>query len=70
MRAAALKVHPIALENVDSGYWCERSAASRGTAEAAFRTLGKVLVLASLLARPVVASETPFSVDQDRDIIR
>ena len=47
VRAAALKVHPIALENVDSGYWCERSAASRGTAEAAFRalgTLGKVLV--------------------------
>ena len=44
VRAAALKVHPIALENVDSGYWCERSAASRGTAEAAFRTLGESLI--------------------------
>ena len=44
VRAAALKVHPIALENVDSGYWRECSAASRATAEAAFRTLGKVLV--------------------------
>ena len=44
MRLAALKVHPIALENVDSGYWRERSAASRVTAEAAFRTLVKVLI--------------------------
>ena len=44
VRAAALKVHPIALENVYSGYWYERSAASRGTAEAAFRTLGESLI--------------------------
>ena len=44
MRAAALKVHPIALDNLDSGCWRERSAASRGTAEAAFRALGKVSV--------------------------
>jgi hypothetical protein len=44
VRAAALELRPIALESMDSEYWRERSAASRVTAEAAFRTLGKVLI--------------------------
>ena len=41
-RAASVKVHPIALESIDSAYWLGRSEASRRTAAAAFGTLKKV----------------------------
>ena len=37
-----VKVHPVALESIDSAYWLERSEASRRTAAATFGTLKKV----------------------------